>query len=73
MQYTERRKVDEDLWIKSQFQTIKRRLDVVEKQKEDLRAILKRQRLDTDRQQKMERVIKVRIRIEEAERKLEKR
>ena len=32
--------------------------DVVEKQKEDLRATLKRQRLDTDRQQKMEREIK---------------
>ena len=67
LQYIKRRKLDEDLWLKSQFQNIKGRLDAVEKQGEEVQAALKRQRLDTERQ-KMEKEIKDRIRLEEIER-----
>ena len=63
MKYVERRKSDEDLWMKSEVRCLKRRLDAVEEQ---LHATRVQKRLkDTDEKQKVEREMEERIRFEE--------
>ena len=47
---------------------MKRTLDVVKKQGDDVLATFKRQKQDIERKEKMEKEIKQRIRLEEAER-----
>ena len=52
MKYVERRKSDEDLWIKSEVRCLKRRLDAVEQQVHATR-VQKRLKEDTDEKQKL--------------------